>query len=189
MTQSDLVRWAESTFDVTIGRSTMSDIIKSSDKWLNIETDNKTRNKRPKHAELEEALLLWFNDIRTRGILVNDEMLRNKAQQFGNQLEITDFQYSKGWLQRFKDRHSIKAYRVHGESATVNAQDVDESREALRKVIQDYAPEDVYNCDESGLYFKMESKMTLCTAPVSGRKQPKDRYAWYIFGILTNSYI
>ena len=45
MSQNDLVNFAKDNFDVTIGRSTIADLLKDSSKWLNItDTDgNETR--------------------------------------------------------------------------------------------------------------------------------------------------
>ena len=42
---------------------------------------------------------------RSRGAPVTDAMLMDKAQFFGEQMDITDFSYSRGWLARFKTRH------------------------------------------------------------------------------------
>ena len=36
MSQNDLVNFAKDNFDVTIGRSTIADLLKDSSKWLNI---------------------------------------------------------------------------------------------------------------------------------------------------------
>ena len=48
-------------------------------------------------------------------------------------------------------------------------------RLSLKAIIQHYHPNDVFNCDETGLYWKMEPKRGLSTRPLSGLKQNKDR--------------
>ena len=49
-------------------------------------------------------------------------MVVEKAKQFGKKLGIIDEQitFSNGWLQKFKNRHQIKKYKLHGEAASVD---------------------------------------------------------------------
>ncbi|GES93748.1 tigger transposable element-derived protein 6-like [Rhizophagus clarus] len=46
--------------------------------------------------------------------------------------------------------------------------------EELQDLIREYSLNDVFNCDETGLYWKIEPKRTISNKPVSGRKQSKD---------------
>jgi len=48
-------------------------------------------------------------------------------------------------------------------------------REDLRQTLKDYNPEDIFNCDETGLFWKMKPSRTISNGPVSGTKQSKDR--------------
>jgi hypothetical protein len=83
--------------------------------------------------------------------------------------------YSSGWLQGFKNRHGIKVRVVHGESASVNAEIVEDGRRKLREVLREYSPDRIYNMDETGLFFRLEPNKTLATGPVSGTKKGKQR--------------
>ncbi|GES73564.1 CENP-B homolog protein 2-like [Rhizophagus clarus] len=62
-----------------------------------------------------------------------------------------------------------------GEAASAPLEKLDEFREELQDLIHGYSLDDVFNCDETGLYWKIEPKRTISNKPVSGRKQSKDR--------------
>ena len=45
----------------------------------------------------------------------------------------------------------------------------------LRNILKDYRLEDIFNCDETGLFWNMEPSRGLSTGPISGIKQNKER--------------
>jgi len=63
-------------------------------------------------------LQIWFMMARSQNVIINDAVLREKAKQFGSELDVTDFQYSNGWLQRFKGRCGIQV--ICGEQCFCN---------------------------------------------------------------------
>ena len=116
VTQQDLIQFAKTKFDIVIGRSTVSDILKTKDRWISSTEDAATRKKTAKHQDLDAALALWFADARRRNIIVNGDILTLKAKELGEKLGIdSDFKYSSGWLTRFKQRHNIKNFVIHSE--------------------------------------------------------------------------
>jgi hypothetical protein len=102
-------------------------------------------------------------------------LIQQKALKFAELLETTDFKASPGWLQKFKQRYSISAFIKHGESQSAPIEQIPEMRENLKAVIKQYQPGDVFNCDETGLYWKMEPTRGLSTGPIPGTKQSKER--------------
>ena len=48
-------------------------------------------------------------------------------------------------------------------------------RNELRKITENYNLTDIYNCDETGLYWRTPPSKTLATGSVIGRKKSKDR--------------
>jgi Tc5 transposase DNA-binding domain len=72
-----------------------------------------------------------------------------------NSLGFNDFRGSNGWLDKFKKRHSIVFKTLQGESAAVDVQALSEwQRSVLKTHLERYDPENVFNADESGLFFK-----------------------------------
>ena len=55
-------------------------------------------------------------------------------------------------VDNFKKRHNLKQYNIYGEAASAPLEDLDTIRENLRQTLKDYSPEDIFNCDETGLF-------------------------------------
>jgi hypothetical protein len=43
-------------------------------------------------------------------------------------------------------------------------------RKTLQNILKNYAPKDIFNCDETGLFWEMQPNRTLADGPVSGAK-------------------
>ncbi|KAK3596667.1 hypothetical protein CHS0354_038900 [Potamilus streckersoni] len=93
----------------TVKRRTVADILKNKEVWED-ETLSPFRKKMrtPKYADLERELVKWYSHLCKLNINVTDEALRRKAKTIGEEMNITGFSYSNGWIQRFKFRHNIK---------------------------------------------------------------------------------
>lgn len=68
---------------------------------------------------------------------------------------ITDFSASQGWVEKFRARHGLTLPRLSGEADSV---DMGVVTADLRKLLEEYDPNDVYNGDETGLFFKYERR-------------------------------
>uniref|UniRef100_H3ASV9 HTH CENPB-type domain-containing protein n=1 Tax=Latimeria chalumnae TaxID=7897 RepID=H3ASV9_LATCH len=127
-----------------------------------------------KHPEMEDALFMWFTEVRGHGAAVNDEMLLEKGHVLGERLGVQDFAYSKGWLANFKSRWGISHHRLHGEAASANMTAIMAGHAELQQTLADYSPDDIYNFNETGLFYKLGPSGTLATVPVAGHKKSKD---------------
>jgi hypothetical protein len=147
-------------------------------KWSNApkSSENLVRQRSGKHDKLEEVLFLWFSDVRAQNACITDKMLIEKAKKFGSDLGIApDFQYSQGWLQRFKKRHTISHYIAHGEASSADMENVTLGRAEMKDTLSGIDPVNIYNLDETGLFFRLEPNSTLATGPIRGKKKKKDR--------------
>src|SRR3989440_1894227 len=162
-------------------RSTISKILKAKDEWLSKELTNhkaKTIANRPaKFTQLENALSIWTRRVFSQNVVLTDGLLQLKAKKFAELLNIseTDFKASHGWVDRFKKRHDIWRFRIHGESESVLVKNLPEQKQKLVELLSKYRPEDVYNADETGLFFQMTPNQTLATKLVKGKKKDKER--------------
>ena len=104
-----------------------------------------------------------------------NNILITKALEFALLCQEEKFKGSSGWIDNFKKRHNIKQYTMHGEAASAPIQDLSSMRENLRQTLRDYDPKDIFNCDETGLFWKMKPSRTLSNSSVAGSKQSKDR--------------
>ena len=160
----EILSWAKENLGLTIGKSTVGDILRVSAKWLQIPASNSTtRNRFGQHPKLESALVLWLNDIRSRNAVVNDEMMLEKARKFGEELHVENFNYSRGWLSRLKERHGIASHKLHGESASADMTIVEDGRKRLQDELRQYDSRDIFNMDETALFYNLGPSTTLST--------------------------
>jgi DDE superfamily endonuclease len=78
-------------------------------------------------------------------------------------------------LFNFKRRNHIKEYHKLGEAASAPLDDLPIFRKELQYLIAQYELDDVYNADETALYWKLEPNKSLACGPITGTKKPKDR--------------
>ena len=45
----------------------------------------------------------------------------------------------------------------------------------IRKTLDEYALNDIYNMDETGLFYRMQANISLATRQLEGRKQNKEQ--------------
>lgn len=129
------------------------------------------------HENIDKALLKWFTIQRTMNIPITGAVLQAKAEDFAK-LFKEDFICSVGWLERFKKRHNINCGKICGEAAEVSTKVVEKwINEVWHEKKEKYADEDIFNCDETGIFYKMTPDKTLkfkgekCV----GGKQSKER--------------
>jgi len=127
------------------------------------------------YPEIDKKLITWVEELESRGAILSDELIRNKAIQIGNELKYTAFKSSKGWLECFKNRHNLKLRKLHGESYANRAINFDELLDTLREKIRAYKEENVYNADETGIFYKLIPSKSVCILTRSGHKLLKDR--------------
>lgn len=108
---------------------------------------------------LDEKLNHWVNGI----LAIKDHppitgpLIQIKASELW--MKISEYcdepkpQFSDGWLYRFKRRHGIQYYIYHGESASVPTS-IHEDIKPIQAICDQFKPEDIYNMDETGLYWR-----------------------------------
>ncbi|XP_035219126.1 uncharacterized protein LOC118192297 [Stegodyphus dumicola] len=65
--------------------------------------------------DVEEALHMWFRQMRTKNCKVNGPMLKQKAREFAQYLGHTNFEGSSGWLSRFRERYGLSVKAMEGD--------------------------------------------------------------------------
>jgi hypothetical protein len=134
--------------------------------------------KTTKYENIDEKLLLWFREARAVGIPISSPILTEKANEIARNLGITDFTCNNGWLDRFKTRHSIKSGMISGESKSVDITTVETwLNNQWPLICAGYRDEDIFNADETGLFYKCTPDTTLRFKgePCNGGKMSKER--------------
>lgn len=191
--KSDIIRSLESGVCVTtlskkygVAKSTICAIKKNKVNILKITSQaaGKLKRKTLKQGEMprmEKKLYKWFCKQRFKNLPVTSELLKAKAKSLHEEMkEKEKFSASDGWLQNFKRRFGIRFLKISGEKLSTNPELVEPFKQNLRSIIErlNLVNEQIYNADESGLFWRLLPGKTLVrsdekTAP--GRKAEKAR--------------
>ncbi|XP_060873641.1 tigger transposable element-derived protein 6-like [Metopolophium dirhodum] len=142
--------------------STISTIWKNRDTLKTMFQTTSLKAKRlrtAQHKNLEEAVLVWFKQQRLLNVPLSDPILQAKTDQLAEKMKIDNFKCSTSWIQRFRQRHNkIGLGKISGESSAVNT---DICSNWLANVWSSlragYCDDDIYNADEAGLFFQINS--------------------------------
>lgn len=139
--------------------------------------------------EVEKLLLIWINEKQLAGDSVSEGIIAEKARQLhsdiikrqpGSSSSIDDFKASHGWFEKFKRRTGIHSVIRHGEAASSDDKAAEAYKESFLKMVEEegYVPHQVFNADETGLFWKKMPNRTFITQEeksVPGHKPMKDR--------------
>lgn len=114
-------------------------------------------------SKVDNAVATWLKDLRARNIPVSGNMIQEKALEFAALFDVTGFDASSGWLHRFRARYGIVWKQVCGEASSADTAAASTWREEkLRDVMSGYSPDDVYNADETGVFYQLLPNKTMC---------------------------
>lgn len=175
--------------DYGVGETTVRDILKKKDKLVNFASmsDNASAMKQRKtmksstFEELDSALAEWLAQVRNEGTPINGPIIAAKAKTFFDLLGLQgNFDASSGWLTRFKQRHGIREIGLHGEKLSGDQQAAVDFQHEFEEFVlkEDLSFEQIYNADESGLFWKCLPTRTLAfesERQAAGHKSSKER--------------
>jgi len=76
---------------------------------------------------------------------------------------MNDFDPSPSWMQRWRERNFIVFKRQHGEKQDYDSAAAEHWLTSVWPRIQDrYAASEIYNCDETGVYYWALPEGTMC---------------------------
>jgi hypothetical protein len=159
-----------------IDRSTVAKIWQDRSKWLMVLTNTKTsqtfRERPVLFPMFNKAMQIWTSQAVAAGIPISDMMLQEKGLEFAKSLKIeNEIKCANGWVYKFKQRNGLHKVNFSGEANSAPLATLSEERLRLKRLLLNYSREDIYNADETGLFFRMEPNQTLATGKVSGRKK------------------
>lgn len=177
----DMRHWFETRFHHLPSESTISEILSS--KYARLDEDLShpaaKKNRPALYPDLEIALFDWQQRMQTNEAAITGELLQEMASKLWDKLSqyegVEKPKFSTGWLCGFKERYGIKKQIRHGEAGSVDKETIEAQLEELRIVLDSYDNEDIYNMDESALYWKATPEATLATVATSGKKTCKAR--------------
>lgn len=170
-----------------VGRATIHDLKKKRQKIVDhVKTMESGPGKRKTLKvgdcpKMENALYLWFIQRRSKHTPISGEILKAKAIEFYKKItQKDDFRASDGWLDKFKKRFGIRLLTISGEKLSSNESAVQPFIEHFKNKVEELGllPDQIYNADESGLFWRLLPNKTFVSAEEAsapGRKVSKDR--------------
>ncbi|GBM79387.1 Tigger transposable element-derived protein 2 [Araneus ventricosus] len=95
-----------------------------------------------------------------------------QAKIFHRSMNLTtDASSTTGWLTKFKKRHGIQQLKICGDRASANAEAAEDFANEFVSLVkaEKLSPKQIYNADESGLFWRYVHRTTVATA---GEKDP-----------------
>uniref|UniRef100_A0A914M3W3 HTH CENPB-type domain-containing protein n=1 Tax=Meloidogyne incognita TaxID=6306 RepID=A0A914M3W3_MELIC len=101
-----------SNFNVLLKKSSIHSILKNKqniiaaiNNGIKIKRSHLTKGR---HANFDDALLNWIRQVRAENVVITGTLLKEKAMEMANLMGIDNFKASNGWMEKFKERHSIR---------------------------------------------------------------------------------
>lgn len=178
-TQRQCIEWFFQEYNHRLSQSTVSESLSST--FANLDDSSHPTSLRLRTGnwpELEKILFDWQIQIEQEGGVTTGDLLQEKARRIWAQLPQYTGQpcpeFSSRWLERFKKRYHISLRIRHGEAGSIPDSAEDEMR-ALQTVAGEFQEEDIYNMDETGLFWKMIPSRGLLSQSYPGLKREKAR--------------
>ncbi|XP_067140340.1 jerky protein homolog-like [Centruroides vittatus] len=146
------------------------------------------------NQDLDIAVYMWFMQVRSQGQPISGPLICKKALEMNKKLGgNADFKATTGWLKCFKSRHGIRELDIHGEKLSADTESAECLKESFKNMIdkEDYQKTNVYNADETGLYWKKMPTKTLVSKnemSAPGFKASKSRITVMVCGNVTGSH-
>jgi len=102
-------------------------------------------------------------------------ILQQKGIELAQMLNIREDQikFTNGWVWRFKKWNGLQRVKFSGEANSAPIETLPEEHIHLHKLLAKYEREDIYNADETGLFFRIEPNQILSTSAIAGQKMVK----------------
>ncbi|GFT11970.1 uncharacterized protein TNCV_725751 [Trichonephila clavipes] len=94
-----------------------------------------------------------MRQCRGQNIPMGGSLLKEKVKAFAKELGI-EFSANEGWLTNFKKRNGIVFKKMCGESSSFDINVYSKWQNSLSDLIKEYEPRNIFNTDETGLFFK-----------------------------------
>ena len=136
------------------------------------------RSRTSSNKDVDAALLEWFKQARSNNVSISGPLLLAKANSLASAMGDTTFKATTGFIDRWKTRHGIGFKKVCGEEEAVSPADTETWLDVtLPELLDKFPPENIFNADETGLFYKLQPDKTLAFKgqKCSGGKKAKDR--------------
>jgi hypothetical protein len=135
------------------------------------------KRRKTMYEDLNTLVWEWFCTARSKNLPVSGCLIQEKAIMLSITMNHDEFTASNGWLESWQKRYGVKLASLAGESAEVPEDVVRDWAQRLPELTKDYALKDIFNADETGLYYRAlpNRSMVVKSDPRRGSKTAKER--------------
>ncbi|XP_067127076.1 tigger transposable element-derived protein 1-like [Centruroides vittatus] len=158
-----------------------------------------TKSRHSIFIEFEKFLVQWIDThdylglplssslIKERAIQLFSELKEKKTAEGDTTVKDIEFKASSGWFDRFCTRSQIKNLKSYGNVASISTDAASTFPKELKKIIKEggYTPHQIFNIDETGLFWKRMPSSTSISkedARSKGYKASMDRLTLLLGG-------
>lgn len=175
----NILEWVKRKFGKHVDRSTISKILKSAGEIKQKSVGlphNQKRRRQISYAEVDKKLIEWFLKNESH-LIMTEAVLIEQATYLGQELNVLtqNEKITRGWINSFKSRHGIKLRTLHGEAGSLNEIEIQQMLLEICEKISEYDPNDVFNFDETALFYRLQPNKTLSSKPMPGKKKNLER--------------
>ncbi|CAG8712360.1 7937_t:CDS:1, partial [Scutellospora calospora] len=106
-------------------------------------------------------------------IPISEMIVKEKARFFMQAFNIneSDLKLSNGWIEKFKRRNNLHIFYLYREAKSASLETLHEERQKLHNLLSQYTLDQIYNADETALFYRMPPNQTLSMTPIHGQKK------------------
>jgi hypothetical protein len=144
-------------------------------------SETRMRFKNSKYADIDDELYSYFLKMREKKAQINTNDLKSKALEIGVGKGYDRFNAINGFIRCFKNIHNIHFTELYGDAGGVDPAVCSNWFKKISTLIENYEDKNIYNIDETGLYYQAESGKTYISGAeyankdLRGTKKSKQR--------------
>ena len=182
LTQSQLAEKAKREFGLFKApvQGTISCILRDRQKFLHVK-DVGLKSKRTRALAfpiVDEALANWVLQCQAKRVMVSGDIIKARAMRFAMLSGIPDDHmpsFSKRVASLFLGTSRLQALTAHGERGSVNSEGIPAQSDAIREHLKGVPLADIYNMDETGLFYCLAPDKTIAQRHLERSKKSKKR--------------
>lgn len=108
------------------------------------------------------AVYEWLVEVRKENGIISGRNLQATAETIFHVLvedlapdDISlgrNISFTAAWRTNMKDEYCIASLNLKGEAGSVDLKEIEPRMAEIRRICSKYDPDDIYNCDETGMY-------------------------------------
>jgi len=158
-----------------VGKTQIGDLLKRAETIVHLVASKTVQQSAKKmvntsqQPELDAAVLKWFYEMRhptfrCKPLPISRAHIQMRAQYEAHLRGLTNFRASNGWFLNWRKRNGIgKSVRLYGEAGDVNVSQFLEAINEMKEALQDYDISNIFNMDETGLFYRAMPARTYLT--------------------------